>query len=464
MKKDQINYEEWLTTIVNTRLVYNTMEELEQFWDNRSIHNNGIKRCFGSPQKLRSAYRDLKVEVSMQTDEYLNLDRVLMHYHRAWRFFRNHLYRRTNPEQIVCEILRYCYYPYKRDGIGAKKAVIYKQIIEQEVSVSFLILMLTKVIPGYDSKEGDVVDLPRQFKCVMDLLEDIVGQVSPFTSLPIITQARESSEKTRLILLSYVQKILDTYESFTAPKNLYDLSMGVKGNTVNLDIEGYWNECGGKLFNTDFWKIEEAINKGCYFITYWKKNAENKLTGIKYTLFIMQAEHDRLIYYLVHPEAIKHRMKGLNYGDTDHVWYKTDIVENTPEVLPLQRVMYSNVWPQKIKLTRCNDERVISTYERWLNHDCEIVKPYQHLEYEFRPNLYAVTRTHLYIPSENEGEYCKVPKTSFEGFECIQITDNVGTMQMNGKTYLAFDEFLLYINTSKSELKKYEIERVNSIE
>ena len=35
---------------------------------------------------------------------------------------------------------------------------------------------------------------------------------------------------------------------------------------------------------------------------------------------------------------------------------------------------------------------------------------------------------------------------------------------MNGKTYLAFDEFMLYINTSKSELKKYEIERVNCIE
>ena len=75
-----------------------------------------------------------------------------------------------------------------------------------------------------------------------------------------------------------------------------------------------------------------------------------------------------------------------------------------------------------------------------------------------------MTKTHLYIPSENEGEYFKVPKSSFDGFDRIQITDNVGTMVMNGKTYLAFDEFMLYINTSKSELKKYEIERVNCIE
>ena len=41
---------------------------------------------------------------------------------------------------------------------------------------------------------------------------------------------------------------------------------------------------------------------------------------------------------------------------------------------------------------------------------------------------------------------------------------NVGTMQTNGKTYLAFDELMLYIGTTKKELQKYKIERVNCIE
>ena len=60
MIKDTTKYEEWLTTIANTRLIYNTMDELEKTLDNYSIHSNGIKRCFKKKKKMRSAYRDLK--------------------------------------------------------------------------------------------------------------------------------------------------------------------------------------------------------------------------------------------------------------------------------------------------------------------------------------------------------------------------------------------------------------------
>ena len=50
------------------------------------------------------------------------------------------------------------------------------------------------------------------------------------------------------------------------------------------------------------------------------------------------------------------------------------------------------------------------------------------------------------------------------GHVCILSYDNSGTMLMNGKTYLAFDELMLYIGTTKKELQKYKIERVNCIE
>lgn len=464
MKQEQNLYEEWLTTIANTRLVFNTMEELEQFFDNRSIHNNGIKRCFVTKQKLRSAYRDLKIEVENMTDGIVNLDRVLSHYQKAWYFYRDNLYRRANPEKIAFEILAYCFPPYISEGIGGKKEALFKQIVKQDINVPFLIMMLMKVIPGYDSKDGDVIDMSRQYEQVILLMEKFVGGATYFNLLPIITRAREESHKTRLLLLFYVQQILDTYESYTDSDNLYDLANDIKESTVNLDIVGFWNECGGKLLYTDFWQIEDALDYGTYFMTHWHKDADNRLTGIRYTLFIMEGSDGNLIYYMLHPEAIKHRMKGLAYEDADQVWYKTDWLDDFPNELPLHRLMYSAVWQQDIHLTRCTDENVISQYERWLTKGCEIVKPYQHLEYDFRPNLYAVTKNHLYISSENEGEFYKVPKEANDGFERIQIDDNIGTMLMNGKTYLAFDELMLYIGTTKKELQKYKIERVNCIE
>ena len=464
MIQEPTKYEEWLTTIANTRLIYNTMDELEDMLDNNSIHNNGIKRCFTSQQKMRSAYRDLKVEVELMTHGIVNLDRVILHYQKAWNFFHDNLYRRTNPEQVAIELLSFCYPPFIRKGIGAKRAAIYQQIIEQNINIPFLLLLLMKSIPGYDSKEGDANDVPLQFERITALLERFTGNDPVFSVLPAITRAREETNKSRLMLLFHVSKILDTYESYADTANIYDTADDIKACHVNLDIVGYWNECGGELHYTDFWQIEDAINYGTYFMTHWHKDADNRLTGIRYTLFIIEGADGRLVYYMLHPEAIKRRMKGLHYEDADQVWYKTDWLDDFPNEIPLHRLMYSAVWQQDIHLTRCTEPKVISQYERWLNNGCEIVKPYRHLEYEFRPNLYAVTQTHLYIPSENEGEYYKVPRNAYDGFERIQIDDNVGTMQMNSKTFLAFDELMLYIGTTKKELQKYKIERVNGIE
>ena len=464
MIQEPAKYEEWLTTIANTRLVYNTMDELESMLDSKSIHNNGIRRCFTSQQKMRSAYRDLKVEVDLMTDGILNLDRVLLHYQKAWSFFHDNLYRRANPEQVAIELLSFCYPPYIRKGIGAKRAAIYQQIIEQDINVPFLLLLLMKSIPGYDSKDGDVNNIPLQFQRIMALLQNFTGNESEFSVLPAITRAREETNKSRLMLLFHVSQILDTYESYADTSNVYDTANHVKASRVNLDIAGYWNESGGKLLYTDFWQIEDALNYGTYFMTHWHKDAESRLTGIRYTLFIIEGTDGNLIYYILHPEAIKRRMKGRAYEDSDQVWYTTDWLDDCPSELPLHRLMYSAVWQQDIHLTRCTDDNVVSQYERWLNKGCKIVKPYQHLEYDFRPNLFAVTQSHLYIPSENEGEFYKVPKDAHDGFERIQIDDNVGIMQMNGKTYLAFDELMLYIPTTKKELQKYKIERVSCIE
>ena len=140
----------------------------------------------------------------------------------------------------------------------------------------------------------------------------------------------------------------------------------------------------------------------------------------------------------------------------------TKRLEDTPDELPLERLIGSGVWPQKIGLSRCTDDKVLEQYDQWF-HTCEIVKPYQHLEYVFTPNLYAITQTHLYIPSKREGEFYKVPKEAHKGFEMIHLYDAVGLMEMDGKTYLAFDDFMLYISTSPKQLKKYGIERVQKI-
>ncbi len=464
MLKEEPKYEEWLTTIVNTRLLYNTMDEIETAMDNHSIHSNGIKRCFSSAYKMRCAFRDLKVEVTLMTDNSLALDLVLAQYKEAWEFYKANLSRRSKPHEVALELLRYCFYPYQKEGLGKKKRFIFEQVVEKNICAPLLALMLLKIIPGYDSKDGDVVNMTYQYEQAMQFLEEYTKEGTMFDVLPVITKARDERFKTRLMLLYHFNCILDTYESFTTSQNIYDTSSTVKQKLIDLDLEGFWNECGGTADYTEFWQIEPASNMGASFATHWRKGANNTLTGIRYTLFTSEDEDGDIIFYWVHPEAQKHRMKGLGYTDKDHAWYKIPKPKSdTPDYLPLHRNIKSSVWASSINLTRVTDNAVSELYGQWMDK-CRIVKRFADCEYEFHSNLYAVTQDALYIPTEKEHEYYKVPKDAYDGFEKIQLSDNVGTLTMNGNVYLAFDEFLLYISTSKSELKKYGITKVNHID
>ena len=464
MIKEEQKYEEWLTTIVNTRFLYNTMDEIEAMLDNHSIHSNGIKRSFNTPQKMRSAFRDLKVEAYSLTDETLLLDKVLIKYRKSWDFYKTYLARRSNPHDLALELLQYVYYPDRRDSFSNRKKSIFNQVIDDGVSASFLSLMLLKVIPGYDSKDGDVIDFARQFESAMSLLETFTEGGTMFNVLPVITRARSESNKTRFMVYYHFSNILDTFESYNCSENIYDTSSALKQLQVELNIDGFWNECGGEAIYTEFWQIEPTINGSTYFATHWHKDSSNILTGIRYTLFLSEADDGDVIAYIVHPELIKNRMKGKRYVDSDHAWYKFSIKEDSsPKQLPLRRAINSSVWPLNIDLTKVTDKNVIQYYESWMEN-CDIVKPFGDCEYEFYPNMYAITEDYIYIPAENDNEYYQVPKDAYEGLDKVQFGDNVGTMLMDNRLYLAFDEFMLYIATTKNELKKYGIKKVNRIE
>lgn len=462
--KDQSKYEEWLSCIANTRLLFNTITELEDFLETPSIHSNGIKRCFTSHQRLRSAFRDLYCETEEMTGGDINLQSLLIHYKRAWRFYKNHLDRRSDPFAVALELLRFHYPPYTINNIGRKKSAIFEEIEEKGISIPFLVLFLLKVFPGYDSKNGDVTNMEEMFDITLQLLSKFTEGSGLYSKLPVIIEAQEEPQKTRLSLYFHVSQILHTYESFAEQSSIYETSTEIKNRKVDLDLAGYWNEYDGELKNTDFWQIEETKDEGTYFATFWQKDAGNNLTGIRYALFVVEGADGSLIAYLQHPEAIKNRMKGKAYTDKDHVWYTANFPHsNAPQELFFDRLMASSTWKQNLNLTRITDEKPLEICKNWFK-TCTIQKPFGHLEYTFIPSIFAITQDAIYIRAEEEEGYYKIPKASFEGFENIQIHDNIGLLRMENKTYFAFDEFLLYLPVNSSTMKKYGITKVGHVE
>ena len=464
MKHENLKYEEWLTTIVNTRLLFNTVGEFEDSLDNHAIHSNGIKRCFSSPQKMRAAFRDMMVEVDILTGGDFNLPSLLTDYRRAWEFYRDNLSRRSNPQKVAMELLMFNVPPYIKEGLSEQRRAIFQKANDQNVDMALLFLLLLKAIPGYDSKDGDVQDIDKVFDSVMDLLNEFTGGGEGIDEFPAITIAREEPRKTRLMLIHHVMNIIGKYASFTDSGNIYDLSNDIKDVMVDLDIEGFWNECGGSLSRSDFWQIQHADNSGCYFLTHLSKDSEQNLKSIRYTMFLFREASGGVAAFLQHPTAIQSRLQQKIHSDKDQVWYNTDIHgDGNPDKIKCIRKLPSASWPKARELTRVTDQSVVDQYNRWIESECKIVRPYASLEYYFCAALYAVTWDYIYLATDNEDEYYQVPRDAFEGCERIQLGDNVGILTMGKKTYLAFDEFMLYIPATKKELEKYGIKIVNRI-
>ena len=460
-----INYEEYLSTIVNTRLIYNTIEEYEDKLDNHSLHNNGVKRCLNTKQKLRTAFRDFQVETLKLTTNQVDLEELLIDYKHAWNFYSENLSRRRNPMSYVHDLLRFYYPPYLSENLVKAKRTIFRKIVEEHINVPILILMLMKILPGYDSKEGNVYNISRKFSQITSLLQDFTSRNNTFSVFPAIIRAKDEGNKSRLKLIYYTTLILDSYKTFTASENLYDQFSFYKSIHVDLDIDGYWNQCSGELNCTIFWHIQHALNDGTYFISYWHKDSNNVLTGINFTMYLSETPDRKLMAYVLHPNAINQRIKCLPYSDRDNTWYESEFPCNEhPMHFNFKRTVSSQFWPNTFNITRVTDPLVIETYDKWFD-TCEIKQLFSNLDYTFIPNLYAVTIDNLYIPiNKDNTQFYKVPRTAYPGLENIQIGDLVGLMKMGDKEYIVFDELLLYVETTEEQLAKYNIQKVDYIE
>ncbi|MDE7135349.1 MAG: hypothetical protein K2N91_01845, partial [Muribaculaceae bacterium] len=310
-------YESRLVAMTNIRLLFNTMAELEEFLGNTSIHTNGIRRSYPNFPRLRALYRDINVEVTDLTDDLFDFGWLMLHYERAWNFFTAHFARRKDPEAIARKILSLYYDASGSDSLSSGLAAIYQALRDQNINVAILYLLLMKAIPGYDSKLGDVADIDAQFDKVLDHLQLFTDGCGIFDQLPVIKMAREETRRTRLMLIYHTIRILDTYENYSSIVNLAHTSNALKESSLDLDIEGFWRP----TFGSDFWEVKKAANKGTYFVTHYRHESSRLLIIVNYTLHLILGDNGRITAYIMHPLAVKHRVKGLPYTDEDHAWY-----------------------------------------------------------------------------------------------------------------------------------------------
>ena len=454
-------YEEWLTTIASTRLLFNTMAELENWLDNHSLHNNGVKRSFKSVQRMRAAFRDLKEQVRLDTDEAEDLELLLGEYQTAWRFYENHLSRRANPEELAFQLLQFCYAPAPQTNLNPRISQTFLQVQTERISTPFLIAFLLKAIPGYGSRDGDATDMPQKYEAVMQLLEHVTSNTPTFTLLPALAKAKQEQNKTRLMLIYHTREVLEIYNGLTHPQGIYDTVDYVKQQTMALDLDGFWNECEGRNEHTHFWQFVEAGNNTGHFMYHWEKLADGTMRHMRFLVRFLCGEQGKPVANIMHPLAFWQHIQGHPYSDAVNTYYFVEKSKGKrPLKLNLLREFPCKEWPAKINLTRVTDETLNEQYANWIAHCKEITALYPSAEYLFHPSLFAVSINYIYILSVIDDFLYRIPRDAHDGFERIKMGDNVGVLLMDNKAYLAFDELDVYLPIEPETLEKYGITQV----
>ena len=460
---EEPKYLEWLNTIANSRLLFNTIGELEDYLDNHNIHTNGIKRCYNTKQKARAVFYDLGNYAEKATNGGLDLEITMKQFKKASDFYQKKLSRKKNPDKVAKDILKYFYPCWEEERYTKSMLNILEEIEEKNYSIPILVLLLLKAWVGFESKEGDIDGFDEDYDSVIKLMDDFTKDTGYFESLPAISEALEEQHKTRLTLLSHVKLILSSYSDFSSPDTIFSLAQSVKEDHADLDIEGYWNECGGRMERTDFWHIEKTTDAGIYFLTKYIKKQNNTVEKMRFGLEIVKLNAGLLVY-LLHPKAPKHLFGGQPYDEGDHCYYHMDKPKDWDDVTELNLTKSVNYkgWANKIILTKVTDERLAEDYQSIVDN-CTITNKYAEWEYDFLMNLYAITQDAIYISTADGEKFYKVPMEMQESFSKLTIDSRVGLIVMSsGAQYITFDEFMLYIPVKK--MKKYGIEVVDRIE
>ena len=443
-------YEEWLTAIASTRLLFN-----------HSLHNNGVKRSFKSVQRMRAAFRDLKEQVRLDTDEAEDLELLLGEYQTAWRFYENHLSRRANPEELAFQLLQFCYAPAPPTNLNPRISQTFLQVQTERISTPFLIAFLLKAIPGYGSRDGDATDMPQKYEAVMQLLERVTSNTPTFTLLPALAKAKQEQNKTRLMLIYHTREVLEIYNGLTHPQGIYDTVDYVKQQTMMLELDGFWNECEGRNERTHFWQFVEAGNNTGHFMYHWEKLADGTMRHTRFLVRFLCGEQGKPVANIMHPLAFWQHIQGHPYSDAVNTYYLVEKSKGKrPLKLNLLREFPCKEWPAKINLTRVTDEALNEQYANWIAHSKEITALYPSAEYLFHPSLFAVSINYIYILSVIDDFLYRIPRDAHDGFERIKMGDNVGVLLMDNKAYLAFDELDIYLPIEPETLEKYGITQV----
>jgi hypothetical protein len=535
VKNERRMYEEKLQVILRTCLLYNTSEAMGKVvnYKLQGDGNNGFK---GKPlPQLKILYKGLRAEALDNTYREVDLDELLNDYKTVSEYWKKWLHRSYSidlrnydeskdqrKKKIIFALLDYTYAYEEESRIRQETFLSKKKIIfladdflnnfnaKTEYAVPMMLLLMTRLLPVYDTKQNNVDNIFKDFEKLISFLQEYAQQSDAnklFGDTPILTHWSNKIDKerkeirrwnikcapsekkdemeiiNRLLLISLTKEFFNLITTFSNNQNTGE---GYKLNDFLFpDINGIWTETEKQ--NTNFWEFNQLTNG--YFLTHYEKKTDipGKPT-LKYTRYecYIYRQYENIVFYIAHPKVGYYLVKSGTLNQGPKAWLYADFQkedkgneEDKINGIELEPVINPGGWFPCRKLFRVKEEsKYNESYFRELIEKSSLVNNYPEGDFIFKTSLSVITHQFLYViideddrtnmhASDNES-LCfllKVPKTINPAFQNVDINTTFGIVTMQDKSvYVGSTNHALFFEiTTPEQRKELDIELVDGV-
>ena len=419
---------ERLGVIANTRLLRNSSGELGAYIGFNLSSPSNIYKVGGGNDFLKEAvYHQLCYDVE-ETFE-LDLNRLLADYLRVSEELKGRLSglrRRMANDGLVLE----------NDGDGYVRTL--------------RLLIGLGVLPLASSRKGDVMNIRQDFERVLEMLMQM-GERQPKTEYKNVVNSYrdyfygDEVLETRIGMICAAHRVLEYYDGYRTTRNTYVTSEMLLSRQMFFPLDGFWTEDEGK--SSVFWKFEKLENS--YHLYRYQVDDGNKVISYRVYLVMFQRLGDMLVMEVLHPEYIEKVLQNKRLTGDEHATYSVTLDdEYRPRQLEFEKNMVEKHWFQPRRLMRMKDEQQIK--KRLESERYEKRNEFADYEYTVDYGVLMLSHDSIYLDRKAGGLY-RVPKSLDDSLQLVKLDDLAGECFYKGKTFLAFDNQLLYYDVSDEE-------------
>lgn len=443
--EDSIRYKEYLQTIFNTRLLFNTRRELAEYIGMPSLASNSVEKI-KSPFQRKAIYSELAKEYDELTDGQTSLDGIMEAYQRTSLFYFGHLERnlkRHNNDTFLFNFIDQCY-------VGG--------VDEDYLDAAMLLLYAIHVLPTYNARSKDIGNFRLLATRLKDFLKRYVSRNPLLSDMPMISMMFGEMDKeekhegiscnNRAYLINIAHVVLERYHAFKNPQAMQVLAARMYESGPQTDIEGYWTERDG----TVFWKVESVAQNNSFFLYQWQFDAGSRTAS--YTRYSMQLMDDNSVCMLVAPWAVAKIAAQDIHNDDKPItaWYKFDIDEERRH-FSITSMFRSNEFPPALSLSKVTDKNTIGIFDNVIK-EYSVSDNYAEYHFDFYLTAEAITDEVIFVGFPH-GTF-RIPFDRNPEFAGASMQDNIGYMTIGDKLYIVYDDRNIYIDAT--DLKRLEKE------